>query len=423
MLRIGVLADPHYAPRDTVNGRYYRDSLRKLGQCAQVLQSERVDLAVNLGDLVDTTRNIQEVRNHLDAALDALSPYTGEWLHVLGNHDLLEFDKASFLEACTGRQGLTGESCGYYFRDIAGYRLVVLDGNFDGEGRSYNSEGFDWTNCYISPTQLIWLRDTLARAREEGLHVVVFTHENLDERQTQEGRDPHVVHNSGQVRSVLEESGAVLGVIQGHCHTGYYQAIGGIPYFTLPSMVVDPDGADATFGILELEGGRLVVTGWGSGWENSRTGLKEKIVLREANGEVWGEDQLRSRQERQTRAAVQRHAQAVASRDVDLIAGDYAEDAVLLTNLEPSPARGKAQVAAMIRRILDTEAGRSFSGENDSEMLSKDVAGEYLVQAFQSKSAGLLGVETYVVRDEKIVFESVVITPLGSYGGESNINE
>lgn len=289
MLRIGVLADPHYAPRDTVNGRYYRDSLRKLRQCAQVLQSERVDLAVNLGDLVDTTRNIQEVRSHLNAALDALSPYSGEWLHVLGNHDLLELDKDSFLAACTGHRGLPAERCGYYFKDVGGYRLVVLDGNFDGMGRSYNREEFDWTDCYISPAQLIWFKDTLAQAKEKGLRAVVFTHENLDERQTPEGRDPHVVHNSGQVRSILEESGAVLGVIQGHCHTGYYQVIRGIPYFTFPSMVVDPDGADATFGILELEGESMAVAGLGSGWKNSRTGLEGRIILREANGAVPGE--------------------------------------------------------------------------------------------------------------------------------------
>ena len=57
-----------------------------------------------------------------------------------------------------------------------------------------------------------------------------------------------------------------------------------IPYFTFPSMVVDPDGADATFGILELEGESMAVAGLGSGWKNSRTGLEGRIVLREANG-------------------------------------------------------------------------------------------------------------------------------------------
>ena len=50
-------------------------------------------------------------------------------------------------------------------------------------------------------------------------------------------RDPHVVVNHRQVRAVLEKSGKVSLVLQGHCHSGALTVQRGISYVTLKALV------------------------------------------------------------------------------------------------------------------------------------------------------------------------------------------
>ena len=73
------------------------------------------------------------------------------------------------------------------------------------------------------------LKNELARINGEA---IVFMHQNIDPA-------IHVSHrlcNDSAVRSVLEESGKVKLVIQGHYHPGNENTVNGIRYLTLPAM-------------------------------------------------------------------------------------------------------------------------------------------------------------------------------------------
>ena len=61
--------------------------------------------------------------------------------------------------------------------------------------------------------------------------VIVFAHRRLDVSNN------HGVKNNGEVRKVLEASGDVLAVFQGHSHQNDLKTIGGIHYCTLRAMV------------------------------------------------------------------------------------------------------------------------------------------------------------------------------------------
>ena len=72
------------------------------------------------------------------------------------------------------------------------------------------------------------LRAALAKA---GGPVIVFAHQRLDMDKA------HAVRNAAEVRALLEKSGKVLAVFQGHSHKNDYQQIAGIHYTTLVAMV------------------------------------------------------------------------------------------------------------------------------------------------------------------------------------------
>jgi alkaline phosphatase len=76
----------------------------------------------------------------------------------------------------------------------------------------------------------------------------VFVHQLLDDVD-----DPsYCIHNAGAVRSVLDESGKVRAVFQGHRHKDRYNKLKGIHYCTLPAMVDYSGLENNSFSIIEV---------------------------------------------------------------------------------------------------------------------------------------------------------------------------
>lgn len=75
--------------------------------------------------------------------------------------------------------------------------------------------------------------------------VVVFAHQRLD----REPADSHTVKQAPEVRKILEMSGKVKAVFQGHSHENDLRTVAGIPYCTLKAVgEVSPIGAREFFG-------------------------------------------------------------------------------------------------------------------------------------------------------------------------------
>lgn len=113
---------------------------------------------------------------------------------------------------------------------------------------------------------------------------------------------------------------------------------------------------------------------------------------------------------------MRRHGRAMGSVDPDFIVEDYAEDAVVICNTMDKPAVGKAEIRDMIDKILHSELMEHIAAHpeeltGDDEVT--DIAhGEYCLHIFKNTSMRMSGVESYQVRDNKIIFESATIQML-----------
>lgn len=250
-LTFGVVTDVHYADTETRGSRHYRDSLSKLTAAMEEFHHRDVAFVAELGDLINAGPSKKAELEYLEAVCKILKAVDAPKHFVLGNHCVDSLTKAEFLEAC----GRPAEPT-YYSFDVRGYHFVVLDANFREDGTPYRAGNFHWTDTWIPQRQREWLRRDLANA--EGLPTVVFIHQNLHDE-----KDPHGVKNAPEVRKVLESSGDVIAVFQGHMHSGGRVRIGGIPYITLRAMVEGPGLENNAFALVTLRGRNVGLKGFG----------------------------------------------------------------------------------------------------------------------------------------------------------------
>ena len=218
------------------------------------MNAEKVDFLIELGDFKDQDRPPveQQTLSYLETIEDVFQQFDGPTYHVIGNHDVDSISKSQFLARVTNTG--VGRDRSYYAFDSQGLHCVVLDANYKADGTDYDRGNFDWTDANIPPHQLAWLRDDLAAASTP---VVVFTHQLLD------GSGSVYINNASAVRKVLEESGRVLAVFQGHHHAGSHNHINGIHYYTLIAMVEGKEDESSSYATVEIRpDAGILVTGY-----------------------------------------------------------------------------------------------------------------------------------------------------------------
>lgn len=243
IVRFGIVADCHYANADPIGSRYYRHSLKKLAECVKVMNKEKVDFLVELGDFKDESIPSDEEKTlgYLLEIEDVLSKFKNPRYHVLGNHDMDSLSKQQFLENVKNTRIEKDKK--YYSFDKNGLHFIVLDANYNSEGDDYDHGNFDWTDANIPHDELDWLRADLQAANG---NVIVMVHQLLN------GSGSEYVNNSADVRQILEQSGKVIAVFQGHRHAGSYTLTEGIHYYTLKGMVEGPGPRNSSYAIVEI---------------------------------------------------------------------------------------------------------------------------------------------------------------------------
>ncbi|MHC4433441.1 MAG: metallophosphoesterase [Planctomycetota bacterium] len=252
--RFGIVTDCHYADAEAAGTRFYRQSPGKLAECVELMNIQKVDFLIELGDFKDQDRPPleQKTLSYLEAIEGVFQKFRGPTYHVLGNHDLDSISKSQFLARVENTNIDSGRS--YYSFDVNGLHCIVLDANYRTDGADYDHGNFDWTDANIPQEELNWLRDDLAVMPAP---VVVFTHQLLD------GTGSVYIKNAEQVRKILEGSGKVLAVFQGHHHAGSYAHLAGIHYYTLKALVEGTGPENNSYAIAEvLPDGSITVTGY-----------------------------------------------------------------------------------------------------------------------------------------------------------------
>jgi predicted phosphodiesterase len=246
-LSIGLITDLHYADKPPAGSRHYRESLAKLDAAATQFQKYPISVLVELGDLIDAADTIETEQAYLHAINQKFSKICSNRHYVLGNHCVDTLKKSEFLKG-------VGQKESYYSFDQEGFHFIVLDACFRSDGVAYERRNFQWTDTNIPPTELKWLEEDL-QANEKP--VIVLVHQRLDVSNN------HGVNNNREVRALLESSGNVIAVFQGHSHQNDLNTIGGIHYCTLVAMVEGRGLANNGFSILNIDKqGSIQLTGF-----------------------------------------------------------------------------------------------------------------------------------------------------------------
>lgn len=216
-MTFGFITDVHYANKDTVATRYYRDGLPKLQDAVAAWNADGVDFAVMCGDFTDHGGNNATMALADLATMDAAyAVFSGDRYYVFGNHENDQLTKAQFLAN-------TAMPAAHYSFDKNGVHFVVLDGNYrsNNDADPYSAGNYSWNVNYVPPNQRAWLTADLSSTN---LPVVVFCHYRLDTT------GDYALANASAVRTILEASGKVISVFTGHNHINVFSKINGIPY-------------------------------------------------------------------------------------------------------------------------------------------------------------------------------------------------
>jgi 3',5'-cyclic-AMP phosphodiesterase len=257
-MRFALISDVHLGPPASHQGK-----LRKLTHLSEDLVAAFVgrmrdelnpDLVINLGDVLeDESAELDRARYSRFVAL--LREVGKPILHVAGNHDTINLTPAELCELWGNTAEVT------YSRDVGGIHFAVL--------RTVEHPG---KLVELPEAQIRWLEQDLASTT---LPSIVLMHHPASEMRLEGNRwfekRPQLcrVVERRALREVIEKSGKVLAVFNGHVHWNHLDIIAGIPYVTLQSLSENldedaPGRPAAAYAVCDLDDRRLTITVYGA---------------------------------------------------------------------------------------------------------------------------------------------------------------
>jgi predicted phosphodiesterase len=218
-MKIGLFTDPHYKG---TNGdvRLHKDSLDKIKSVLSIFKNEGCALAICLGDIIDTEpKHKLEVEN-LRAVKKEFDDSGIEMVALMGNHDGFCFTPEEFYEVLGEEYRPKTIHCG-------DKTLIFADANFFANGTRYAPGDTDWTNTYLPDIERI--KSEIEASLGD---CYLFIHQSVDPNIC----ESHRIANDEELRQMLEDTGKVRAVIQGHYHDGARSEHAGIDYITVSAM-------------------------------------------------------------------------------------------------------------------------------------------------------------------------------------------
>jgi len=214
----------------------------------------RPDLLVNLGDDIEDESREADLARYTECQ-DILRTAKAELVNVAGNHDTIHLTRDDLARVWRHEGPL------FYSMDRGGIHLAVL----------HTLERKD-VEVRIPQAQLEWLRDDLAKTN---LPVVVLMHHSASEQDLSDSfwfkglAHLALVKERAELRAILEASGKVRAVFNGHVHRNHLDVIAGIPYVTIQSLIENldedaPGRPAAAHAVATITDSRIVVRVHGS---------------------------------------------------------------------------------------------------------------------------------------------------------------
>jgi len=254
-LKFGIATDSHYAIKPSSNNQYFSHGLDKMKDLIEQMNVESIDFVIHLGDLKDQelSRNGHKTLAFLQDIEAVFATFEGPRYHCVGNHDVDSIRKEQFLHAIYNT-GIENHKS-YYAFDQGGVHFVVLDSNFDASGKDhFYVQGGDWQHSFVSKKQLEWLEADL---QSTFFPVILFCHHPLFDFVINDKK--YHIDNHAEVRQILEGSGRVLAVFQGHVHESSHRKIGSIHYVTINSMLEGPGIQNNRYALVEVGPEKILI--------------------------------------------------------------------------------------------------------------------------------------------------------------------
>ena len=239
-MKIGIFADSHYSSYElTCKFRRNNQSLKKIKEAYDYFVSQNCEMVICLGDLIDYERSSAEVLENLKEIAKLVASYSVKTVAIMGNHDAFTIsvdDFYSILKGCEPEDIM-----------VDGKNLLFLDNCHHKDGTHYTTKGGDYRDTYYPfADELKNKLDTLSG------DTYIFMHQPIDplpwtDYKEHEERlkvcecgpefwDECSVVNAQEISDIVEKSGKVKAVYQGHFHFGKREEHNGVKYITVPSM-------------------------------------------------------------------------------------------------------------------------------------------------------------------------------------------
>ena len=221
-MKIGLATDTHYSSAEVTCGKRYNSrSLEKLRHAYAFFAENNCDMVILMGDITDTEPTQEMERENLRQVSELMDEYPEmSTLCLMGNHDAFPMTQDDFYAQI-------GKSRRPRTIKTIGATLIFCDACYFADGTSYAPGDTDWTDTFFPHTKE--LIDELEAAQGD---VYIFMHQNIDPNISED----HRLGNDAEVRKILEASGKVRAVYQGHYHPGCVSEVNGICYTALPAM-------------------------------------------------------------------------------------------------------------------------------------------------------------------------------------------
>lgn len=253
--RFALATDSHYSEKEALEEKHYAEALLKMEEFVRTVNGLDCKFAIHLGDFKDEDLlpDPETTLGYLKKMEAEFSRFNGLRYHCLGNHDLDSITKGEFLGQVENSN--IDKHKGYFSFEVASVKFIVLDANFDSNGKDhFFKEGGDWESPYLPGPELDWLEKELDGS---SLPCVVFCHHPLFAYVKNDHR--YHVMNYLEVRRLLEDSGKVAAVFNGHMHEEMFHEINEIQYLAMNSMLEGTFVQRNCFYVVEISASGLVI--------------------------------------------------------------------------------------------------------------------------------------------------------------------
>lgn len=219
-MKIGIFTDAHYSSKEvTCTNRLNNQSLRKIQEAYAYFEHNLCDVVICLGDLIDTEDTVEKEIENLSLIAEVIKKSSLPTVCLMGNHDAFLLPPQEFYSIL----GIEPP----HRLCMDGKNLIFLDACYFKSGKHYAPGDSDWQDTYYPFADE--LKKELAALSSPAY---VFIHQNIDPKIKQ----GHNLCNDGEIFNIIEQSGIVKAVFQGHYHPGKESEYNGIRYIALPAM-------------------------------------------------------------------------------------------------------------------------------------------------------------------------------------------